>query len=158
MNEAALTSVIVTNADPEAHTHDLRDLFSDWRVVQLVLIAVQALSDEASGNEVDLTPRSRVLLTLLTYCYAVGIYSSEDIEWACRNEPGASYICANKPAAPATIRQFRRANRVGIESCLARVLAMAANSHPPADKAFCPLVSAQQKLEIAIMMDMATAD
>jgi hypothetical protein len=150
MNEAVLTSMIVTTVDPEAQTHDLRNLFSDWRVVQLVLIAVQALTDEASGAEVDLTPRARVLLTLLTYCYAVGIYSSEDIEWACQNEPGASYICSNKPVDLETIRQFRRAHRLGIECCLNRVLAAATSSHP--------LVSAHQKLEIAIMMDTAISD
>ncbi len=154
MNEAILTSV-----NPEAQIHDVRELIDERRVIELVLMEVQALGDAlaASGEGVTLVPRTRLLLTLLTYCCATGNYSSEDIEWACQVNTGARYICANTPPDQETIRQFRRAHRMWVETCLSRVLATTA-SLQPLHTQLPPLVSADQKLDIAIMMDMAMFD
>jgi len=63
-----------------------------------------------------------MMLTLLTYCYAAGIYASEDIELAPAHSPQIRYICAGRYPEADTLRQFRRANRAQIERCLARVL------------------------------------
>ena len=155
MSEAMLTSV-----NPEAQIHDLRELIGERRLIELVLVEVQALGDAlaASGPGVTLQPRSRLLLTLLTYCGAAGIYGSEDIEWASRNDSGARYICVNKPVDQETARQFRRTYRVEIEKCLTRVMSVALHSHLAVVATSRPLVSAHQKIEIAIMMDMATVE
>ena len=155
MNETMLTSV-----NPEAQIHDLRELIGERRLIELVLVEVQALGDAlaASGPGVTLMPSSRLLLTLLTYCCAAGIYSSEDIEWACRNDSGAHYICARTAIDQETIRQFRRLHRSWIERCLSRAMCAASRLQPPVARTPQPLVSADQKLDIAIMMDMAMCD
>jgi hypothetical protein len=155
MNEAMFTSV-----NPEAQIHDLRELIGERGVIELVLVEVQALGDALAANSsgVTLMPRSRLVLTLLTYCCAAGIYGSEDIEWACRNDSGAHYISAHTPIDQETIQQFRRLHRSWIERCLSRVLFAASSLQPPAAGTPQPLVSANQKLDIAIMMDMAMCD
>jgi hypothetical protein len=155
MNEAMSTSV-----NPAAQIHDLRELIGERGVIELVLEEVQALGDALAANSsgVTLMPRSRLVLTLLTYCCAAGIYGSEDIEWACRNDSGAHYISANTPIDQETIQQFRRLHRSWIERCLSRVLFAASRLQPPAAGTPQALVSANQKLDIAIMMDMAMCD
>lgn len=155
MNEAMLTS-----ESPEAQIHDLRQLIGERRVIELVLVEVQVLGDAlaTSGPGVTLMPRSRLVLTLLTYCCAAGIYGSEDIEWACRNDSGAHYLSANTLIDQETIRRFRRLHRSWIERCLSRVLFAASRLQPPVAGTPRPLVSAGQKLDIAIMMDMAMCD
>lgn len=152
MNEAILTSV-----NPETQIHDLRELIGERRVIELVLMEVQALGDalDSRGDRVTLLPRARLLLTLLTYCCAVGIYSSEDIEWACQEDTGARYLCANTPIDQEAIRQFRRVHRIWIETCLSRAMSAASSLQPPFTPAPQPLVSACQKLDIAVMMDTA---
>ena len=155
MNEAMLTSV-----NPGAQIHDLRELIGERRVIELVLAEVQTLGDAlaATGAGVYLQPRSRLLLTLLTYCCAAGIYGSEDIVWACRNDSGAHYISAHTPIDQEAIRQFRRLHRTWIERCLSRVLLAASRLQPSSARTPQPLVSADQKLDIAVMMDMAMCD
>jgi hypothetical protein len=155
MNEAILTSI-----NPEAQIHDLRDLIGKRPLIELVLAEVQALSNSLVDRDDRLTwlPHANLPLTLLTYCYAAGFYSSEDIEWASRNDSGARYICVNKPVDQETARQFRRTYRVEIEKCLTRVMSVALHSHLAVVATSRPLVSAHQKIEIAIMMDMATAE
>lgn len=155
-----MNDAILTIPYPEVQIHDLRELIGERRLIELVLREVQALGDAlvASGDEVALQPRSRLLLTLLTYCYAAGIYSSEDIEWAGRNDSGARYLCANTPINQETIRQFRRLHRIWIATCLIRATAAASSLQPPFTLDPQPLVSADQKLDIAIMMDTAMFD
>jgi hypothetical protein len=155
MNEAMLT-----NENPEAQIHDLRKLIGERRVIDLVLAEVQVLGDAlaTSGPGVTLMPHSRLVLTLLTYCCAAGIYGSEDIEWACQNDSGARYICGKTPIDQETIRQFRRRHRSWIARCLSRVLCAASNLPPPFSRGPQPLVTADQKLDIACMMDMALCD
>jgi hypothetical protein len=155
MNEAMSTSV-----NPAAQIHDLRELIGERGVIELVLEEVQALGDALAANSsgVTLMPRSRLVLTLLTYCCAAGIYGSEDIEWACRNDSGAHYISANTPIDQETIRRFRRLHRSWIEHCLSRTMLAASSSQPPLSRAPQPLVAADQKLDIASMMDMAMCD
>jgi hypothetical protein len=155
MNEAMFTSV-----NPEAQIHDLRELIGERSVIEFVLVEVQALGDAlaASGAGVTLMPHSRLVLTLLTYCCAAGIYGSEDIEWACRNDSGAHYICGKTPIDQETIRRFRRLHRSWIERCLSRAMFAASRLQPPVTGTPKPLVSANQKLDIAIMMDMAMCD
>jgi len=158
--DATMSEAMLTSVNPEVQIHDLRELIGERRVIELVLVEVQALGDAlaASGVGVTLQPRSRLLLTLLTYCCAAGIYGSEDIEWACRNDSGAHYICANLPIDQETIRQFRRRHRIWIECCLSRALFAVSSLQPPGTRAPQSLVSADQKLDIAIMMDMAMCD
>lgn len=112
-----------------------------------------------------------MLLTLLTYSYAIGNYASEDIEWDCHHDAGTRYLCADTRLEEDTLRAFRRANRPWIELCLAWVLGRIRQGHllgtqsselkPPnldvPPEAFC-LGLARRRLEMATMMDMAMND
>jgi hypothetical protein len=96
-----------------------------------------------------------MLLTLLTYCYAAGIYGSEDIEWACEHDVTVRYICANTLPTQDNIRRFRRANRPWVEACLVWVYGKACAAEATSPD-LAPFI--RQKLELAIMVDTATAD
>jgi Transposase domain (DUF772) len=69
-----------------------------------------------------------VLRTLLTYCYAAGLSSSRDIEYATERDPIVRYICANHTVDADIIRRFRRDQRPWLSRGVAAVLAMAAPS------------------------------
>ena len=72
----------------------------------------------------------RVLLAILTYCYARGIYASEDVEAFLREDELFRLLCGNEFPDERTLRRFRRHNREALQASLeatcARVLA-----HPP---------------------------
>ncbi|HXG48324.1 MAG TPA: transposase [Methylomirabilota bacterium] len=103
---------------------DLRRWFDDRTIVRLALDAVQSLErgiPPVPGQ--DLSPR--MMLTLLSYCYAVGVYGSEDIVWATRHDAAARYICAHNPPDMEAVRAFRRAARSKIAACLVRMMQQA---------------------------------
>jgi hypothetical protein len=66
-----------------------------------------------------------MMLTLLSYCYAVGIYGSEDIAWAARYESTVRYICAHKRPDWRMIRWFRRQYRQPLKECLGYLIKQA---------------------------------
>jgi hypothetical protein len=137
----------------QTQVQESRETLVQRRVMERVLDAVQHLGDSLASrtDAKPLTPQQRQVLTLLTYCYAVGIYGSEDVEWACRNHAGVRYAAANLQPHWATIRSFRREHRDWIESCLAGVLSSAGCRENPA-------ISARAKLEIAVSMDTAMCE
>ena len=97
-----------------------------------------------------------MLLALLTFCYAAGIYSSEDVEWDCRNNFAVGCLCANRHPDQDSIRRFRRANRPWIEECLARVYDRACGAEPADEDAGRKF--ARAKLGLAVMIDTAMSD
>jgi len=106
-----------------------------------------------------------MLLTLLTYCYAAGVYGSEDIVDDCRHDAATRYLCANSSPDQDTIRSFRRANREWIEACLAcvygrvgDVMSAQTGREPSAISTGEFLGLARRKLELAIMIDTAMHD
>lgn len=140
-----------------AFLDDLRLAVGERRLIELALEAVQLVGEELPRpvRALQDQPSPRMLLTLLTYCYAAGIYGSEDIEWACESDASARYICANTLPDHDAIRRFRRANRPWIGACLGWVYGKAC----PADIASTELAAlVRQKLELAIMMDTAACE
>ena len=67
----------------------------------------------------------RLLLALLIYCYANGIFSSRRIERATHRDLGVRYVAANLHPDHDTIAAFRRANRAAFEAAFLRVLLLA---------------------------------
>jgi hypothetical protein len=63
-----------------------------------------------------------MMLTLLTYCYATGVYGSADIELAIERDQMTRYLCARTYPDLDVIRGFRRLNLGEIKQCLAAVL------------------------------------
>ncbi len=152
---------------------DLRIWVGDWGLVTMVLDSVQAEWPEAGGAQAGCSDRlcKPMMLTLLTYCYAAGIYASEDIELAPGRSPQILYICAGQHPEADTIRQFRRANRAQLERCLARVLGEAARlkigktewASEPGRLLEAPVRGSIQqlvghRLQLAVLMDTAGDD
>jgi transposase len=67
----------------------------------------------------------RLLLALLIYCYANGIFSSRRIERAAHRDLGVRYVAANLHPDHDTIAAFRRANRAAFEAAFLQVLLLA---------------------------------
>jgi hypothetical protein len=104
---------------------DLGAWLNRRNLVMLVLEIVQKL-DEARLLEHDATKCERrsdwqTHLTLLTYCYATGIYGSGRISRQTAMDETLRYLCANHLPDGETLRQFRRQNRDAIEQCLEKV-------------------------------------
>jgi transposase len=80
----------------------------------------------APGGKPQYHPR--LLLALLIYCYANGIFSSRRIERATHRDIGVRYVAANLPPDHDTIATFRRANRAAFEAAFLAVLLLAKES------------------------------
>ena len=63
-----------------------------------------------------------MMLTLLTYCYATGVYASADIELNMQHDQMIRYLCAKNYLDSPVLREFRRYSRDRIKECLATVL------------------------------------
>lgn len=70
----------------------------------------------------------RLLLALLIYAYANGIFSSRRIERATHRDIGVRYVAANLHPDHDTIAAFRRANRTAFEAAFLQVLLLAKES------------------------------
>jgi len=106
--------------------NDLREWIDEYTLARLVLAAVQdgtvpiAPTAEVAGRNADCQPY--VLLSLLTYCYATGIFSSTDIELSFTQDKMVRHLCANTYPEAHHNRSFRRDNRRSIQKSLTEVL------------------------------------
>jgi len=102
---------------------DLRQSVGESALVRLALDAAQAVVEQRpwlrGPGEAPSGPQR--LLALLAYCYAAGIYASQDVARACRNDPAVRSLCADSLPDWSAVWLFRNANRPWIEECLARV-------------------------------------
>jgi transposase len=108
---------------------DLRDWVPENDLVHLVLEAVNLVPLEqfrfnARGSGSEQYPPS-MMLALLIYCYANGIFSSRRIELATHRDVAVRYLTANTHPDHDTIATFRRENFDAVAWCFARVLEMA---------------------------------
>jgi len=90
----------------------------------MTLEAVQAgpLLSPARAEPFEWEPANRrMLLTLLVYAYASGMFGSKEIEWQATQDSGLGYICANQLPDWNTLRLFRRRFQWLLTSCLALV-------------------------------------
>ncbi len=67
----------------------------------------------------------RMMLALLIYCHAHGIFSSRRIERATWRDLGVRYVAANVQPDHATIAKFRRENFTAVGECFLQVLLLA---------------------------------
>ena len=77
---------------------------------------------EASDESHVMSPKSRMMLTLLTYAYARGLYSAAMIESATHLDSVVRYICARDYPSAAEIRDFRRNRKDLVIKALAKAL------------------------------------
>ena len=108
---------------------DLREWVADNELAHLILEAVE--SCELRGARVNVRgsgseqyPPS-MMLALLIYAYATGVFSSRRIERATYESVAVRYLCANHHPDHDTIASFRRENKELFQSCFTQVLLLA---------------------------------
>jgi len=108
---------------------DLREWVADNELAHLILEAVELcdlrgarLNVRGSGSE-QYPPT--MMLALLIYAYATGLFSSRRIERATYESVAVRYLCANHHPDHDTIAKFRRENEVLFRSCFREVLLLA---------------------------------
>lgn len=97
-------------------------------LVRITLDAVQAVDCSAllkgktpAPTKGDWDANPRTLLTVLTYCYATGVYNPGDIEDSIQEDQSVSYLAARTFPEAAVLRRFRREHRTLIREVLVRV-------------------------------------
>jgi hypothetical protein len=155
---------------PDQWVHDLREdlrqSVGESALVTLALDTAQTVATQRAwlSGPAEAQPSPQTLLALLTYCYAAGIYGSQEVEWTCHNDPVVRSICTNTlPDWPA-IWRFRNANRPWIEECLVRVYGAASDVAPtpaPEFRGEAPpdiIGIVRRKLRLAVWTDAAMYD
>ena len=105
---------------------DLSVCIGKKTLVKLILEAIEDLGAPTSGCESVAAGNPKyppsLMLTLLTYCYATGVYASTDIELGMQNDQMIRYLCRKNELLLPDLREFRRHGRARIQECLATVL------------------------------------
>jgi transposase len=108
---------------------DLRDWVAEDDLVHFIIAAVERLpvssfkiNERGCGDE-QYPPQ--VLLALLIYCYANGIFSSRRIERATYRDVAVRYLCADTHPDHDTICAFRRNNLEAFSATFVQVLELA---------------------------------
>src|SRR5258708_28125680 len=108
---------------------DLREWVADNELAHLILEAVELcdlrgarLNVRGSGSEQY--PPS-MMLALLIYCYATGVFSSRRIERASYESVAVRYLCGNHHPDHDTIAAFRRAEEGAVWGFFWAILLMA---------------------------------
>src|ERR1043166_2486044 len=98
----------------------------DANLRSLVLSVVQQIDPREAISKADvgtgMVCQPRVLLGLLTYCYATGIFGSQEIEALVRRDPLLNLLCGRDLPDGQVIRHFRRCNRALLQRCLETTL------------------------------------
>lgn len=108
---------------------DLREWVADDDLVHFIVEACERI--EISAFHVSRTGSGkaqyhpRMMLALLVYCYASGIFSSRRIEQATYRHVSVRYITANTHPDHDTIATFRRINGAAFGSAFAQILLLA---------------------------------
>ncbi len=108
---------------------DLKDWLPGDDLAHFVLAAVERVPMSAfkvnDRNSGSAQYHPRMMLALLIYCYANGIFSSRRIERATHRDIGVRFVAANTHPDHDTIAAFRRANKTAIEAAFLQVLLLA---------------------------------
>ena len=107
----------------------LQDWVPDNDLAHFVIDAVAALKlEQCSTNHRgtgDAQYPPAMMLTLLVYCYATGLFSSRRIEHATWQNVAVRYICANTHPDHDTICAFRRKNGPLVQESFVKILQLA---------------------------------
>jgi transposase len=108
---------------------DLREWAADNELAHLILEAVELCDMRAArcnvrGSGSEQYPPT-MMLALLIYAYATGLFSSRRIERATYESVAVRYLCANHHPDHDTIAKFRREKEALFRSCFSQVLLLA---------------------------------
>jgi transposase len=111
---------------------DLKDWVADDDLAHFVIAAVERVKLDAfkinhrGAGRAQYHPR--LMLALLIYGYANGIFSSRRLERATHRDIGVRFVAADQHPDHDTIATFRRENRAAFEAAFLQVLLMARES------------------------------
>lgn len=147
-------------ANEPAWQEDLAETFGAVRLTQLALEAVGEL--ESPRREFRLPGCGdgygfRMLLTLLAYAYARGVYSSVELAERVVADADLRYLATGDRPSPTELRQFRRQHGRLIQSALGRLLALATKAPGP-DGWLRGETEATRRLELAMAADSYALD
>jgi Transposase domain (DUF772) len=111
---------------------DLGEWFERKELVKLVLEAVEGVDcslEDGHEAEGEMKTKFPLLVTLLTYCYATGVYESRQIEFETKRDATLRYLCGNACPDWNILRNFRRFHRGAITQSLVKLFALAWKSH-----------------------------
>jgi hypothetical protein len=103
---------------------DLCEWIAPAGLVKLVLEAVQTVywsSRDESGVDAD-SCHPQLILGLLAYSYATGLYSADEIAQRTATDDALGYLCLNNRFPFRQLHLFRSQNRELLRHCLSRVL------------------------------------
>ena len=119
----------MTPVGPSRVPFDLRLWINARRLVGLTLEATteinEASIDLPGFNLGNIDHRPRVLLALLTYCYATGTLASQEVERRIDTDDAVRYLAANGHPDSGDLRVFRRRWKHLIKQCLVNLLILA---------------------------------
>lgn len=108
---------------------DLKDWVKDDDLVHFIIEAVERVDmhtfhvSRTGSGKAQYHPR--MMLALLIYCYASGIFSSRQIERATHRNVSVRFVAANSHPDHDTIAKFRRDNATAFTAAFAQVLLLA---------------------------------
>ena len=108
---------------------DLRDWIPEDDLAHFVIAAVERVDlgafkvNHRGTGSAQYHPR--MMLALLIYCYANGIFSSRRIERATHRDIGVRFVAANRHPDHDTIARFRRENFAAVSESFLQVLLLA---------------------------------
>ena len=111
---------------------DLKDWLPEDDIAHFIVAAVERVrlgefqTNRQAGGKPQYHPR--LMLALLIYSYANGVFSSRRIERATYRDVGTRFIAANTHPDHDTIAHFRRVNRAAFEAAFLQVLLLARES------------------------------
>ena len=111
---------------------DLKSWLPEDDLAHFVVAAVDRVSlgtfalPSRTGGKPQYHPR--LMLALLVYAYANGIFSSRRIERATHRDVGVRFVAANLHPDHDTIAVFRRSNKAAFEAAFLQVLLLARES------------------------------
>jgi hypothetical protein len=145
---------------------DLRIWVDEAKLLTLVFDAVHGVEDMvgltlgAAGLPVG---SPRVMLTLLTYSYAIGCFASDEIQAKIPSDPSLQYLGAKTCPSANSLRHFRRYHRDVLQRSLGNLLRLAwehrnqgASNHRSAPPLFDQL--ARRRVEEAVLADTMALD
>jgi transposase len=108
--------------------------------------------------------RPKMLLCLLTWAYAAGVFESEEVTQACFQHSFLQSLCSNKPPSSTAVARFRRENRGLLRWSLVQVFKRVlkdrfklADSFWPAGLNLYLADTAVQRLDLARQMDRGSS-
>jgi transposase len=108
---------------------DLKDWLPEDDLAHFIVAAVERVrlgafrTNRQGGGKPQYHPR--LMMALLVYCYANGVFSSRRVERATYRDIGARFIAANTHPDHDTIATFRRTNKAAFEAAFLDVLLLA---------------------------------